>query len=145
MAYGLIDIDGVKYIERPQYFAEDVAVTVANQILANQRVVMPGIAGFLLKGITREVIAANVVAARPFRFKFGNTDGGVWYVSAGVGGINERVVDTTFFGTGPFPAPIVPHIFYGRNANITYEVEDISAAMPYVVHITFIGSFLIPA
>lgn len=145
MGYGIVEIDGRKYIERPQYFAEDVNLTVANQLLLNQRVVMPGIAGFMLKGLARQVIAAAVPAVRAFRFRFGNTDGGIWYASAGAGGANDRIVDTCIFGNGQFPFPIVPHVFYGRNANINYEIEDISGVVPYTVHLTFLGSYLIPA
>ena len=144
MSYGIINIEGRKYVERPQYFSEDVVVTVGLAILANQRVVMPGVSGFLLKGLARQVIAAAAPAVRAFRFKFGNTDGGIWYVSSGIGGVNERVLDTTIFGNGPFPMTIVPHIFYGRNANIPYEIEDVSNNVPYTIHITFIGSYLIP-
>lgn len=142
--YGIVEIEGVQYVERPQYFSEDVTLTVANQILLNQRVNLPGIAGFMLKGLAQEIIAANVAVARPHRFRFGNTDGGIWYASAGIGGANDRVVNTCIFGNGQFPFPIVPHVFFGKNANIQYEIEDISANVPYTVHITFIGSYLIP-
>lgn len=142
--YGIVEIEGQQYIERPQYFAEDVDITVNNQLLLNQRVNLPGIAGFLLKGLAREIVTGGAAVARPFRFRFGNTDGGIWYASAGIGGANDRIVDTCIFGNGQFPFPIVPHVFYGKNANINYEVEDISANVPYTIHLTFIGSYLIP-
>ena len=94
--FGVIEIDGVKYIERVQIFPAQQLVNADDQIIANQRVVLPGVAPFLLKGLTRNIIAAGVdqTAAFRFRFKFGNTDGGIFYSQAGVGGVSDRVVDT---------------------------------------------------
>lgn len=143
--FGAIEIDGVRYIERVQSFPVDVNVTVGLSVLLNQRVVLPGVAPFLLKSLTRETIAANVIAARRFRFKFGNTDGGVYYTAAGVGGANDRVVDTLIFGNGQFPYLLVPPVFYSSSANILFEFEDLSNVVPYTTHITFHGSYLIPA
>lgn len=145
MAYGIVTIDGIDYIERPQIFPDQLDVTVGNAITANQRVIMPGVAMFILKALTRESIAAGAIVQRRFRFRFGNTDGGIWYQYAGVGGVNDRVVDTLIFGSGQFPYPIVPHIPYATSANITYEVEDISNNVPYTIHFAFHGSYLIPA
>ena len=142
--FGRVEIDGVEYIERVQSFPVDVAMTVGLATLLNQRVVLPGVAPFLLKSLTRETIAATVIAARRFRFKFGNTDGGIYYSSAGLGGANDRVVDTLIFGNGQFPYFLVPPVFYTPSANIIFEFEDLSNTVPYVTHITFHGSYLIP-
>lgn len=144
--FGVVEIDGVKYIERYQAFPVDVVIVAANQILLNQSVVLPGVAPFLLKKLTRSIDAAGVVAARLFRFKFGNTDGGIYYTSAGLGGANDRVFDASMFGTGQFPFFLVPPIWYGANANIIYELEDVAAVgVPYNIRLTFHGSYLIPA
>lgn len=142
--FGMIEIDGVKYIERTQVFPVDINITVNNQVLTSQRLVLPGVAPFVLKKLTRETLAAGVIAARRFKFKFGNTDGGVWYSAAGTGGANDRVVDTLIFGSGQFPYRLVPPVFYSSSANITYEIEDLSANVPYTISLAFHGAYLIP-
>ena len=143
--FGMVNIDGQNYVERFVALPHDEVITAANVVLTGRRLVLPGVAPFVLKGIARESIAAGVIVARRFRFKFGNTDGGTWYSMSGIGGLNDRVVDTMIFGSGQFPFPIVPNIMYGSQASITYEIEDMAAAaVPYTIHMTFYGAFLIP-
>ena len=143
--FGLVNIDGKNYVERFVALPQDVVVTVQNQVLIGQRLVLPGVAPFVLKGLARESVAAGVIVARRFRFKFGNTDGGIWYSMSGTGGLNDRVVDTMIFGSGQFPFPVTPNIIYSSQASITYEIEDMAAAaVPYTIHMTFYGAFLIP-
>ena len=142
--YGLVEIDGQKYVERFIAIPQDVTISQGLIVMMNQRIVLPGIAPFLLKGWGRSVIAAAAPATNAFRFKFGNSDGGTWYTTAGVGGLNDRVMDTLIFGTGQFPFPVIPHIWYGANSAITYEIEDISNAPTYIIHMVAYGSFLLP-
>ena len=143
--FGLVTYNGKTYVERFMALPQDVVITAANQVLIGQRLVLPGVAPFVLKGLARETIAAGAIVARRFRFKFGNTDGGLWYNMSGTGGLNDRVVDTMIFGSGQFPFPVVPNIIYSSQASITYEIEDMAAAaVPYTIHMTFYGSFLIP-
>ncbi len=142
--FGIVKIGGVSYVEREQVFPEQLNVTVGLAAINNQRLVLPGVAKFMLKGLAREIIAANAVAARPFLWRFGNTDGGLWYSSAGIGGASDLVIDTNIFGSGQFPFPIVPHILYEPSANINYDFQDLSNNVPYVVHFAFYGSYLIP-
>ena len=140
-----VTINGKSYIERPQFFPLDVAVTVAGQYLQNQRLNLPGLAPFRLKALTRQVIAAGVAATNPFKFKLGNTEGGVWYCGAGIGGVNDLVVDTLIFGNGQFPFPIIPSIIYESNASIMFEIQDISLSVPYTISLAFEGTYLFPA
>lgn len=148
--YGMINIDGKDYIERVQIFPQDVLVEDALQVLLNQRLVLPGVADFLLKGLTRTIISVSegpIVPWLPtFKFKLGNTDGSVWYTSAGNGGTNDRVVDNLMFGDGQFPFAVIPPIHYGRSASILFEVEDLGVVTTdYTISFAFHGSYLIPA
>ena len=83
-------------------------------------------------------------AVRRFRFKLGNSDGATWYSASGVGGTTDRVLDTLIFGSGQFPFALIPPLFYSANANIQYEVEDVSNVVPYTIFFNFIGSYLLP-
>jgi len=47
--FGMIEINGKKYVERQQTFGATISVTVAGQLLLNQSLVLPGVADFLLK------------------------------------------------------------------------------------------------
>jgi hypothetical protein len=143
-----ITINGKSYIERPQFFPLDVAVTADNVYLQNQRLNLPGLAPFRLKALTRETLVAGVATACAFKFKLGNTEGGVWYCGAGIGGTNDLVVDTLLFGNGQFPFPVIPSIIYESNASIMFEIQDLTGsatATPYTISLCFHGSYLFPA
>lgn len=144
MQFGQITIDGQQYIERAQIFPANLDITQNLQVLAQQRVTLPGVANFLLKGLTREVTVNGISSSRRFRFRLGNSDGTTWYFSGGLGAISDRVVDTLCFGTGQFPYPIIPPIPYSAGANIMFEVEDLSSLAPYTINFAFHGSYLIP-
>ena len=144
MQYGVVEIDGQQYVERAQIFPVDVNVTVNFQVLAQQRVTLPGVANFLLKGLTRETIAGGTSSPRRFKFRLGNSDGQTWYISGGIGSTTDRAMDTLVMGSGMFPYPIIPPIPYSAGANIAFEVEDISGAAPYLINFAFHGSYLIP-
>lgn len=144
MQYGVIEIDGQEYIERVQVFPQDVTVTTALQIQTQLRVTLPGIANFLLKGLTRETTAGGASVVRRFKFRLGNSDGQTWYIAGGVGANTDRAMDTLVMGTGAFPYPLIPPIPYSAGANIVFEVEDISGAVPYTINFAFHGSYLIP-
>ena len=141
---GTVTIDGREYVERYQCFPAQLTVTVGLAVMPNLSVVLPGIAGFLLKGLTRQVVAAGAVAANLFRFRFGNSDGSVNYIGGGVGAVSDRVVDTLIFGNGQFPFPLIPPVFYTPTGSLLYEVEDLSNAVPYTIYFGFHGSFLLP-
>ena len=88
-----------------------------------------GVADFLLESLTRTVISAGLpVTTKPFRFKLGNSDGAVWYMSGGNGGTNDRLCDSLVFGNGQFPFALSPGLWFGRSGSIMYEIEDISVA-----------------
>lgn len=145
--YGVITIDGQQYIERVQIFPQDVTINLDYQILTQQRVTLPGVANFLLKGLTRETTVNGVSQPVRFKFRLGNSDGTTWYFAGGIGAPTDRVIDTSCFGTGQFPFPIIPPIPYSAGANILYEIEDLSgtaATLPYVINMAFHGSYLIP-
>ena len=144
MQYGVVEIDGQQYVERAQIFPMDLNITANFQIFTQQRVTLPGVANFLLKGLTRETTAAGASAARRFKFRLGNSDGQTWYISGGLGASTERAVDTLVFGSGMFPYPLIPPIPYSSGANIVFEVEDVSGSAPYTINFAFHGSYLIP-
>lgn len=143
--FGMIEVNGKKYIERQITFNTTVSVTVAGQQILNQSLVLPGVADFLLKSRVRAVVnAAGAQAYNLFRYREGNTDGGVWYMSAGTGNTNDRILDPLVFGTGAFPFPVVPGVFFNKSASIMYDIEDVSLTVPYTIHLGWIGSYLIP-
>lgn len=144
MQYGVITIDGQQYIERAQVFPLDLQMNVNFQVLTGQRLSLPGVANFLLKGLTREVTINGVSQTRRFKFRLGNSDGTTWYFSGGIGSTTERVLDTLCFGTAQFPYPLIPPIPFSAGANIMFEVEDMSGQTPYVINFAFHGSYLIP-
>src|SRR5215510_12299647 len=144
MQYGVVTIDGQDYIERAQVFPLDLTITQNFQILMQQKVALPGVANFLLKGLTREVTVNGASDSRRFKFRLGNSDGTTWYFAGGIGSTTDRVIDTSCFGTGQFPFPLIPPIPYSAGASIIFEVEDISGAAPYTINFAFHGSYLIP-
>lgn len=149
--FGQITIDGKNYIERFQAFPIQVSITSNGQLLSNQSFVFPGVANFLLKALTRQVISTNngnVTGVYPFLFKWGNSDGNTWYTSGGISGTADKVIDSCTFGTGQFPFVPIPFVFYSASASFKYEVQDVSNAAtadPYTIYIGLIGSYLIPA
>lgn len=145
MSYGIVTIQGREYIERVQLFTATVSVTVGLALMPNLRLTLPGMADFFLKALSRDVVDANgAVATRRFRFRWGNSDGGIWYNSGGAGATNDRVIDPLTFGTGQFPYQIIPGVLFGANTSIMYEVEDLSNTVPYTIHLGFHGSYLLP-
>jgi hypothetical protein len=142
--YGVVTIDNQQYIERAQVFTSVINIDTNLQILTQQRVTMPGVANFLLKGLTREVTTNGLSSNQRFLFRLGNSDGGTWYISGGIGASSDRVVDSAVFGTGQFPYVLVPPITFSAGANIIFEIEDISGQAPYVINLGFHGSYLIP-
>ena len=140
-----VTINGKSYIERPQFFPLDLAVSTNGIYLQNQRLNLPGLAPFRLKALTRDTTVAGVSTPCRFKFKFGNTEGGVWYCGAGIGGVNDLVVDTLLFGNGQFPFPVIPSIIYESSASIMFEVQDISMLAPYTISFCFEGTYLFPA
>lgn len=144
MQYGVVTIDGQQYVERAQIFPMDVTISTNYQILTQQRLTLPGVANFLLKGLTRDTTQNGISTDIRFKFRLGNSDGSTWYISGGVGSTTERAVDVLCFGSGMFPYPIIPPIPYSAGANIVFEVEDISGLAPYVINFAFHGAYLIP-
>ena len=144
MQYGVVTIDGQQYVERAQIFPMDVNITSSYQVLTQQRLTLPGVANFLLKGLTRDVTKNGLSESIRFKFRLGNSDGSTWYISGGVGSTTERAVDTLCFGSAMFPYPVIPPIPYSAGANIVFEIEDISNNAPYTINLAFHGAYLIP-
>lgn len=119
--YGRLNIGGKNYIERMWTYT-NITVLTANQI-TQSRIVLDGEADFLLK--------LNCVSSTGnFRIRLGTSDSGIWFSSAGnvSGGGNDRVLNTLYFGTGQFPFPVVPHIWFPRSAALIMDLQDVSAA-----------------
>jgi hypothetical protein len=144
MGYGTVTINGKNYVEREQTFPMEVAVTV-NLSVQRVTLALPGVADFWLKSLTRETVVAGASAARRFRFRLGNSDGGTWYQSGGNGATTDRVIDTLLFGSGQFPFVLCPYIYYGASASLITEIEDVSNNQPYTIFFAFRGSYLYPA
>jgi len=142
--YGVVNINGNNYLERWQIIPIQVSVTVNAQIIAPFTSPLPGVYDFRLKALTRETLVNGAPAVRRFRFKLGNSDGAIWYSQGGLGSTTDRVLDSLMFGNGQFPYPIIPALFYGKNASFNMEVEDLSNAVPYTIAFAFHGAYLIP-
>jgi len=140
---GVVEIEGQKYIERAQVFTEVVDITTGLSTVT-RRLVLPGVASFWLKSLMRQTVAGGASVDRRFLFRLGNTDGGVWYMSGGVGSMTDRVIDTLIFGDGRFPFVMVPPIYYTPTSNIVMEFQDISGNAPYTIYVALAGSYLIP-
>jgi hypothetical protein len=152
MSYGQVTINGVNYTERIQIFPYEFSIS-ANGQMSNTRFVLPGVANFRLKGLTRTVIKSNAPSTTcPFKFRLGNSDGSTWYSQGGTGatlgvgspagGSIDRVLDSLMFGTGQFPYPLVVPLFYSASGSIPMEIEDISNNQPYTIYFAFHGSYL---
>jgi hypothetical protein len=141
---GQVTINGKTYTKRHQVIPLEVPITANGQVVT-QSLTLPGIAMFMLRGLTRTVLAANVpVTNRPFRFRFGNTDGAIWYTTGGIGGTTDRVIDSLMFGSGQFPYILDPFILYSVSGGIKYEIEDLSQNQPYTIYFGFQGAWLLP-
>ena len=152
--YGQVTVDGLSYVERPQLFVVDVRIDQPGQVLTGQRLTLPGVADFLLKGLTRVVIAAvepNIIQDRIFRFRLVNAEGTTWYFTGGLGIFDDRVISPLCFGSGQFPFPLIPPVPVHANGSLIFEVEDYPPepagppAYPYTIHMGFHGAYLIPA
>jgi hypothetical protein len=147
--YGVVQIDGNNYLERWQIIPFQQLINVDNQVV-QANVSLPGIYDFRLKALTRDILDQNNVSDLTdfrFRCRIGNTDGDIRYSQGGVGSITDRVLDTLMFGTGQFPYPVVPPIFYGKNASIILELEDLTGNASennYTIIMAFHGAYLIP-
>jgi hypothetical protein len=157
--YGLITLDGIEYIERVQIFSAELTISFNNQVFTNQRLTLPGVSDFLLKGMTRDVTTPPSVPPdvdvgsqdRRFRFRILNSDVTPWFFTGGMGVFDDRVVDTQCFGDGQFPYFLIPPVIVHANGSLIYEVEDMGFGnpmdldyFPYTIHFAFNGSYLIP-
>jgi hypothetical protein len=167
--FGVITVDGHQYIERVQIFTSQITIEgpgqgqgqTGNLSVTNIPVTMPGVAPFLLKGLTRDVIGLgeiinnqtiNASIDKRFRFNLRNSQGSTWFFTSGLWIFDDRVIDTMCFGTGQFPFPLIPPIPIPANGTIFYDVEDLnlphdeldSGIYPYTIHFGFHGSFLFP-
>lgn len=151
IVYGMITLDGQDYIERHQVFVLDVLVSTQFQVLTNQRLTLPGVANFLLKGLTRDFsnLAFGPDSEQNFvRFRLVNFEGTTWFTTGGLGIIDDRVFDPLCFGTGQFPFPLIPPIPIHSTGSLIFEVEDLGARptqfYPYTLHLGFHGTYLFP-
>ena len=156
--YGVITLDGVTYLERPQIFSLELPIAAAYEVHTNLRLTLPGVADFLLKGLTRDILIPNPGVGelqsqdRRFRFRLNNAEGTTWFFSGGLGIIDDRVIDSLCFGSAQFPYMLIPPIPVHASGSLIFEVEDIGifAASqpnyyPYTIYFGFHGSYLIPA
>ena len=152
--FGEIIVDGQPYTERLQVFTSVITMTTNGQIFTSVPVTLAGVAPFLLKGLTRDILSNetnpptgppqfNVSLDRRFRFNLRNSSG-LWI-------FDDRVVDTMCFGSGQFPYPLIPPIPIPHNGTIFYDVEDMGLGsadpdyFPYTIYFGFHGSYLYPS
>ena len=156
MSLGQVTINGQTYVERLQIFPFEQNVTVSGQVI-NTRLILPGVANFRLKGLTRTVVQNHAVSTSfPFKFRLGNSDGSTYYSAAGTngtlgsnspsGGSTDAVLDSLMFGNGQFPYPLPVPLFYSASGAILMYVEDVSnnaTGSPYTIYFGFHGSYLL--
>lgn len=145
--FGVITLDGVQYIERPQVFPYEVQITQPGQVITNLRLTMPGISNFLLKGLGRDCIANGVSIDRRFRMRMLNSEGSTWFFSSGLGIFNDRVVDPLIFGSAQFPFPIIPPVPVSASSSLFLEFEDMNlpgGTVPYLICLAFYGAYIVP-
>ena len=148
----MITLDGQQYIERHQVFVDDVVISSPNQVLTNLRLTLPGVANFLLKGLTRDITLAGNPASEQdiFRFRLVNSEGTTWFWTSGLGVFDDRVISSLCFGSGQFPFPLIPPIPVHATGSLIYEIEDLglrppsTTLFPYTIHLGFQGSYLFP-
>ncbi len=143
MAYGTIQINGKTYIKRPQEIPVEVSMSGTLEV-NRPRLTLPGIADFYLIYLKRDTVVGGASTARRFKFRFGNSDGNIWYSQGGIGGTTDRVLDTLMFGNAQFPYVLTAPIVFSSNGSINMEVEDISNAGAYTIYMSFCGSYLLP-
>lgn len=166
--FGVITLEGVSYLEKPQVFGLEVTITTANQVLTNQRLTLPGIADFLLKGLSRDILVPGPPPTggwpapgrsqsreRTFRFRLQGAEGSTWFFSGGLGVFDDRVISNLCFGNAQFPYPLIPPVPIHASGTLIYEIEDVGVysndplepipTYPYTIHFGFHGSYLIPA
>ena len=149
---GVITLDGQQYIEHVQIFPYEVTISRPGQVITQLRLTLPGVANFLLKGLTRYVMRPGELVSqeRHFRFRMLNMEGSTWYFSSGLGIFDDRVVDSLIFGNAQFPFPLIPPIPVSANGSLFLEVEDmglttgIAGYTPYTIYFAFHGSYIIP-
>lgn len=154
--WGVITLDGVEYIETPRVFTLPVTLTTSNQLVSNIPFTLPGVAPFLLKGLAREIISRDEAFRigsedRRFRFRIYGSQSAPWFFTSGLGITDDRVVDTTIFGSGQFPFPLIPPVPVPANGTLFIDIEDMGFQdpiqtwyFPYTVHLVFHGTYLIP-
>lgn len=159
--FGLITLDGVDYIERPQVFCLEVYIAERYQTYTNLRLTLPGVADFLLKGLTRDTLIPPGIPDpthpqnqdRRFRFRVLNGEGSTWFFSGGLGLFDDRVIDTLCFGSAQFPYPLIPAVPVHASGSLIFEIEDLGVFggsndpdyYPYTIYLAFHGTYLIPA
>jgi hypothetical protein len=149
--YGQITLDGQKYIERPQLFVAEVQVDTQKQLFTGLRLTLPGVADFLLKGLSKDIkkVGDPDTTGEIFRFRIVNAEGTTWFFSGGLGILDDRVISTLCFGSGQFPFPLIPPIPIHANGSLIYEIEDQGLLdpthYPYTIYFGFHGAYLIPA
>ena len=151
--YGQVTVDGLSYIERPQIFVDTVTITTPNQLITGNRLTLPGVADFLLKGLGRDMTIPNSPLShdRIFRFRIVNAEGTTWFFTGGLGVFDDMVIDALCFGNAQFPFPLIPPVPIHANGSLVYDLQDVQALppvppdYPYTIHLAFYGAYLIPA
>ena len=146
--FGTVVINGKTYVKRPQEFPFSLLAVPSNGTYVNTaaRLVLPGVYDFWLQYLKRDTLVAGVSTARRFLFRFGNSDGSIWYAQAGNGGSQDRVLDSLIFGNGQFPYPLPAPVIYGASSNVLMEFQDVSnQGGTYDIQLSFGGVYLVPA
>ena len=141
----VISIDGAKYLERLVILPQEVNVSTGLQVLQSQRLVLPGIASFMLKGLTRDTIVQGVnsvsvtnpcsgyTSAPTVTFSASNVANGVTALGYAVIDAAGNVIGVVV--TNPGNYTVAPTITFtggaGANAAATANIGGISIRRPF--------------
>lgn len=146
--YGTVEVNGKLYTKRPQVFTFPKLAFPSNGTAVDNssRLVLPGVAPFMLYGLGMETLVAGAPAVRRFLWRFGNSDGSIYYAQGGLGGNTDLVLSSLCFGNAQFPFALPAPIVYGASANIPMQFQDVSNQTgTYDIYIAFYGVYLLQA
>lgn len=157
-SFGEVVVDGQSYVERVQVFTSVRTITTAGQTLTSVPVTLAGVAPFLLKGLSRDILATETGQPglysrdRRFRFNLRNSQASTWFFTGGLWIFDDRAIDSMCFGSGQFPYMLVPPVPVPANGTMFYDVEDLALAdpgdldyYPYTIFFSFHGTYLYPS
>ena len=152
LPYGAILVNGSPYLERVQLFTAKRTISAQFQSLPRQRLTLPGVATFSLKGLSRVTLSNPLsgISDFPFLFRLSTTAGATPGYTGPRGIFDDFALSTTCFGSGQFPFPLIPPVLVDASGSLIYDIQDYGLGIddindyPYDIWLTFHGHYLIP-